>query len=81
MTLAICILCGRLSVAQDKPKTVAMIKDAPRITPMMSDEKMKMASEALTKDKEQRKGMLYSTMMRQSVNGKRTMKMGDIKKK
>lgn len=35
-----------------------MMKDDPKMAPMMSDEKMKMASDAMMKDKEQMNGMM-----------------------
>jgi hypothetical protein len=74
------------SLMQDKEvmamvEKAARMKDDPKMAPMMSDEKMKMASDAMMKDKEQMKGMMHSTMMRQMIDGKQKVMKGDIKKK
>jgi hypothetical protein len=68
------------SLMQDKEvmamaKKTAMMKDDLKMATMISDEKIRMASDAMMKDKEQMTGMMHSTimhstMMRQMVDGK-----------
>lgn len=74
------------SLMQDKDvmamvEKAATMKDDPKMAPMMSDEKMKMASDAMMQDKEQMKGMMQSSMIRQMVHGQQKMMKGDMKKK
>lgn len=62
-------------------KKEAMMHDDPKMAPMMSDQKMKMAGDMMMKDTMQMNRMLHETMTRQMVESKMKMMMQDGAKK
>lgn len=58
----------------------AMKQMDPKMAPMMADDKVKMASEMMMKDKAAMDGMMHESMTRTMVMEKNKMMMKDMKK-
>ena len=59
----------------------ALVHADPKMAPMMSDEKLKMASDSMAKNKGMVKGMMKETMVRKMADTKVKMMKGDAKPK
>jgi hypothetical protein len=57
------------------------MQEDPKMAPMMSDDKMKMAGDMMMKDKKQMSSMMHETMARQMVDSKRKMMKDGANKK